>query len=53
MGANSTVTTLDGQWWRLLTNCFLHFGLFHLVLNMYALVYVGFFWKLLLARQGL
>ncbi|WDF55613.1 rhomboid family intramembrane serine protease [Mucilaginibacter sp. KACC 22063] len=40
-GANSTVATLNGQWWRLLTNCFLHFGIIHLALNMYALVFVG------------
>ncbi|UEG51924.1 rhomboid family intramembrane serine protease [Mucilaginibacter daejeonensis] len=40
-GANSTTTTLDGQWWRLLTNCFIHFGIIHLALNMYALVFVG------------
>ncbi len=40
-GANATVATLNGQWWRLLTNCFLHFGIIHLALNMYALVFVG------------
>jgi rhomboid protease GluP len=40
-GANSTVHTPDGQWWRLITNCFIHFGVIHLLLNMYALVYVG------------
>ncbi len=40
-GANFKPVTLDGQWWRLLTNCFIHIGLAHLVMNMYALLYIG------------
>jgi rhomboid protease GluP len=40
-GANSRYLTLDHQWWRLLTNCFLHIGIFHLAFNMYALLYIG------------
>lgn len=40
-GANFKPVTLEGQWWRLLTNCFLHIGILHLLLNMYALVYIG------------
>ncbi|MCH5686962.1 rhomboid family intramembrane serine protease [Niabella sp. W65] len=40
-GANFKPATLDGQWWRLLTNCFIHIGILHLLLNMYALMYIG------------
>jgi rhomboid protease GluP len=40
-GANFKSVTMDGQWWRLLTCCFLHIGILHLLLNMYALLYIG------------
>ena len=40
-GANFSPATLDGGWWRLITNCFLHIGVFHLLMNMYALGYIG------------
>jgi rhomboid protease GluP len=40
-GANATVATLNGQWWRLISNCFIHFGIIHLLMNMYALFFVG------------
>lgn len=40
-GANFRPMTLEGEWWRLITNCFLHIGVFHLLMNMYALAYIG------------
>jgi rhomboid protease GluP len=40
-GANFRPVTLEGEWWRLTTSCFLHIGVFHLLMNMYALLYIG------------
>lgn len=40
-GANFRPLTLEGQWWRLITCTFLHIGIMHLLLNMYALIYIG------------
>ncbi len=40
-GANVRYLTLDGQWWRIITNVFVHIGILHVLFNMYALVYIG------------
>jgi rhomboid protease GluP len=40
-GANVRGITLEGQSWRLITNIFLHIGILHILLNMYALLYIG------------
>lgn len=40
-GANFRPLTQSGEWWRFITCCFLHFGILHLLMNMYALVYIG------------
>jgi len=40
-GANLRGITLSGQWWRLITCVFLHIGILHLLMNMYALLYIG------------
>jgi rhomboid protease GluP len=41
IGAVSGGELLDGEWWRLLTCCFVHVGLFHLLCNMVTLGLLG------------
>lgn len=31
----------DGEWWRLITSAFMHYGPFHLLLNMFGLYFAG------------
>ncbi|HEX5170886.1 MAG TPA: rhomboid family intramembrane serine protease [Cyclobacteriaceae bacterium] len=40
-GANFNPFTVDGDYWRLLTSMFMHWGILHLAVNMYALYSVG------------
>ncbi|PZF73661.1 rhomboid family intramembrane serine protease [Taibaiella soli] len=49
-GANYGPLTKDGEWWRLLTSTFLHGGIMHLLMNMYALLFVGLFLEKSLGR---
>ncbi|PWN62677.1 rhomboid family intramembrane serine protease [Chryseobacterium viscerum] len=49
-GANFRPSTIDNQWWRLLTNIFLHGGLMHIFVNMVGLLFVGIFLEPLLGR---
>jgi membrane associated rhomboid family serine protease len=37
LGSDYTPLTASGEWWRLLTSVFLHFGIVHLAFNMWAL----------------
>lgn len=50
-GGNFRPLILQGQYWRLITNMFLHGGLMHLLLNMYGLMFVGIFLEPLLGLK--
>jgi membrane associated rhomboid family serine protease len=40
-GGLATVGVAHGEWWRLVTAAFLHYGPFHLAINMYSLFFAG------------
>ena len=40
-GAAYTPYIMEGEWWRLITSMFLHFGPIHLIYNMVCLIYLG------------
>jgi rhomboid protease GluP len=50
-GANFRPSTLEGEWWRLFTSTFIHIGVFHLLMNMYALIYIGLLLEPYLGRS--
>lgn len=39
--ATAPALVADGQWWRMLTGAFLHYGLTHLAVNMFSLYILG------------
>jgi rhomboid protease GluP len=43
LGGNRRTEILNGGWWRLVTNIFLHGGFMHLLLNIYGLVIAAMF----------
>jgi rhomboid protease GluP len=49
-GASNGAATTNGEWWRLVTSIFVHFGLMHLLLNMWALYQAGHFLEKLQGR---
>lgn len=53
LGAVSGTDLLDGEWWRLISSCFVHIGLLHLLANLFALAMVGPLAELLWGRWRL
>ena len=49
-GGNLRLAVVNGQWWRLLTYQFLHGGIMHLLMNMFALLYIGLMLEPLLGK---
>lgn len=49
-GADYGPLTLHGQWWRMFVSTFLHFGLIHLLFNMFVLFNIGLFLESLAGR---
>src|SRR6185437_16019006 len=50
-GSNFAPLTLTGDWWRLITNLFIHFGIIHLLANMYALYFIAIYLESMLGKQ--
>jgi len=42
-GGNIGYLTTNGDWWRLITNIFVHIGFLHLLFNMYGLYFIGLY----------
>jgi rhomboid protease GluP len=49
-GADFGPLTLNGQWWRLVTSMFVHFGIIHIGLNMWCLWNLGRAAEILMGR---
>ena len=49
-GASYGPLTVGGQWWRLLTEIFVHFGIVHIGVNMYILYQVGVLTEILFGK---
>lgn len=51
-GADFAVLTASGQWWRMLTSMFLHGGILHIAVNMWALRNLGYTAELFYGRRN-
>jgi rhomboid protease GluP len=51
-GGNYGPLTIENNWWRLVSSCFVHIGIVHLLMNCIALAYVGLLLEPNLKRWG-
>jgi rhomboid protease GluP len=51
-GSNFTPLTLTGDWWRLISSTFIHFGFLHIFMNTLGLITMGAYLEPLLGRIG-
>lgn len=49
-GGNFRYAVVNGEWWRLLSYMFLHAGGLHLLMNTFALLYIGMFLEPLIGK---
>ncbi len=49
-GGNFRAAVTAGEWWRLLSYMFLHAGALHILMNTFALLYIGMFLEPLMGR---
>ena len=49
-GGNFRPYTVSGQWWRLVSYMFLHAGIVHIAMNLFALIYIGQFLEPLIGK---
>lgn len=51
-GGNYGPLTIENNWWRLFSSCFVHIGIVHLLMNCIALAYAGLLLEPTLKRWG-
>ena len=51
-GADFAILTASGEWWRMLTSMFLHGGILHIAVNMWALRNLGYTAELFYGRRN-